>query len=266
MEPEVLLPATAPSGIFTGLGNKTREENARWWNTRAWLIQAMLWLALIDGIATIALIQTRHTEPGFTLNGFMSVYMGLMGWFVAFGVIILTQSDVIGEKQSGTAEWVLSSPLSRESFILSKLIVNLVWLVAILVVLQGVVFNLVLGALGTGTIAWSSLLAGLGLQALYLAFWLTLVLMLGTFFRNRNAVIGVPLILVFLQTLIPSIVGGAGSWVSLLLPQRIPDYAIDLVLGKPLPSLAPILIVTGAILAFVLLAILRFNREEFTGT
>jgi ABC-type Na+ efflux pump permease subunit len=43
-----------------------------------------------------------------------------MGWMAAFGVIILTQSDIVEEKLSGTAEWVLSSPLSRSAFILSK--------------------------------------------------------------------------------------------------------------------------------------------------
>jgi ABC-type transport system involved in multi-copper enzyme maturation permease subunit len=200
------------SGVFCGLGNKTREENGRWWHTRKWLIQSGAWLALIDGLSLIALFQLRQTEAGFTLDGFMTTYMGLMGWFVAFGIIILTQGDVVEEKQSGTAEWVLSSPLSRESFILSKLAVNLGWLLIVLVLVNGVVFNLVIEAVGVGFYPWVNVAQALGLQALALVFWLTLVIMLGTFFRTRNAVIGVPLIFLFTQTLIPTIVGPSGSW------------------------------------------------------
>ena len=36
----------------------------------------------------------------------------------------LTQGDLIREKQSGTAQWILSGPVSRESFLLSNLKVN----------------------------------------------------------------------------------------------------------------------------------------------
>lgn len=253
------------SGTFCGLKNKVMEENGRWWKTRKWLVQSAVWLVLIDGLSTIALFQLRQSEAGFTLSGFLGVYMGLMGWFVAFGIIILTQSDVVEEKQSGTAEWVLSSPLSRESFILSKLSVNLAWLLAILVLLQGVVFNVVLGFVGVGTVPWVNLAEGLGLQGLHLVFWATLVLVLGTFFRSRNAVIGIPLIFLFLQTIIPTILGSSASWVTLLLPQRLSEYSTNLILGNPLPSLVPLFVVPCASVAFVLLAILRFKREEFKG-
>jgi ABC-type transport system involved in multi-copper enzyme maturation permease subunit len=256
---------TEGSGVLCGFGNKAREENGRWWDTRKWLVQTIVWLALIDGMSLIALVQVRQTEVGFTLNGFMSIYMGLMGWFAAFGVIILTQGDVVEEKQSGTAEWVLSSPLSRESFILSKLSVNLVWLLAVLVLLQGAVFNLVIGFAGVGTVPWFNLAQGLGLQGLHLIFWLTLVLMLGTFFKSRNAVIGVPLILLFLQTLIPTIVGSSSTWVSLMLPKTLTEYSTSLLLGQSLPSIVPIASVAGASLVFVLIAVLRFKREEFKG-
>jgi ABC-2 family transporter protein len=161
-------------------------------------------------LSLIALFQLRQTEAGFTLDGFMTTYMGLMGWFVAFGIIILTQGDIVEEKQSGTAEWVPSSPLSRESFILSKLAVNLGWLLLVLVLVNGVVFNLVIEAVGVGFYPWIGVAQALGLQGLALVFWLALVIMLGTFFRTRNAVIGVPLIFLFTQTLIPTIVGPSG--------------------------------------------------------
>ena len=266
MEHESSMEKIEGSGTFCGFKNKAREENGRWWHTRKWLVQTVIWLLLINGISLVALVQLRQDPAAFSLSEIMTVFTGLMGWMVAFGIIILTQSDVVEEKQSGTAEWVLSSPLSRESFILSKLFVNVAWLLAILVLLQGVVFNLLIGVLGVGTIPWPSLAEGLGLQGLNLVFWLTLSLMLGTFFRNRNPVIGIPLIFLFLQRLIPMIVGSSNSWVSLALPERLPEYSTNAVLGQALPSLVPIVAVAVASLVFVLLAMLRFKREEFKGT
>jgi ABC-type transport system involved in multi-copper enzyme maturation permease subunit len=250
------------SGTFCGLGNKLREENGRWWDTRKWLVQCVIWLALIDGISSIALVQLRQSAS-FSTGEIVGVFAGLMGWMVAFGIIIMTQSDVVEEKQSGTAEWVLSSPLSRESFILSKLAVNFVWLMAILVVLQGVGFNLILGVLGAGSVSWGSLAQGLALQGLHLTFWLSLTLVLGTFFKSRNPVIGVPLIFLFLQQVIPMISGSSGSWLSLVLPDRLPEYSANLILGKAVPSLVPIFTVGVATAIFVLLGFLRFRREEF---
>jgi ABC-type transport system involved in multi-copper enzyme maturation permease subunit len=266
LEHESTLKKVGGSGTFCGFGNKAREENSRWWGTRRWLVQSAVWLLLMNGVGAIALVQLRQSEAGFTLSGFIGTFMGLMGWMVAFAVIILTQGDVVEEKQSGTAEWVLSSPLSRESFILSKLLVNLAWLLGILVLLQGVVFNFALGILNAGSVPWPNLAEGLALQGLHLVFWVTLLLMLGTFFRNRNPVIGVPLVFLFMQTMIPTIVGSSTSWVSLVLPQRLTEYSTYLVLGKPLPSLVPIVTMGLVSLVFVAVAILRFKREEFKGT
>jgi ABC-type transport system involved in multi-copper enzyme maturation permease subunit len=254
------------SGIFCGFWNKAREENGRWWDTLRWLRASAVWLVIINGISLIAVVQLKQDPASFSLGEIMGVFMGLMGWMVAFGIIITSQSDVIEEKVSGTAEWVLSSPLSRQSFILSKLFVNLAWLLAILVLLQGVVFNLALGPLGAGGVSWPNLAQGLALQGLHLAFWLTLTLMLGAFFKSRGPVIGVPLIFLFLQQLIPLIAGSSNSWILLLPPTRLPEYSASLVLGGSLPSVVPVITMVVASLAFVVLAVLRFDREEFKGS
>ena len=38
------------------------------------------------------------------------------GMFVAFGVMIIMQRVLVGEKRSGTAAWVLSKPVTRTGF------------------------------------------------------------------------------------------------------------------------------------------------------
>jgi ABC-2 type transport system permease protein len=265
MERESSMKTNKDSGLLCGFKNKVREENGRWWGTRKWLVQTAIWLVVINGISLIALMQLRNDPATFSLNSFVPVFMGLMGWMAAFGVIILTQSDIVEEKQSGTAEWVLSSPLSRESFILSKLFVNLAWLLAIIVLLQGVVFNLIITGLNVGTVPWLNLAQGLALQGLYLTFWLSLTIMLGSFFKSRSPVIGVPLIFLFLQRAVPMIFGSSSATVSVMLPERLPEYSTSLLLGNSLPSLVPIITVVTASIVFILLAILRFKREEFKG-
>jgi ABC-type transport system involved in multi-copper enzyme maturation permease subunit len=265
MERERTMKAIDGSGILCGFKNKLREENSRWWNTHKWLMQSAIWLILINGISLVALVQLRQNPATFSLSSVMEVYIGLIGWMLVFGVIILTQSDVVDEKQSGTAEWVLSMPLSRESFILSKLLTNIAWFFAIVVLLQGVVFNVALQVLNVGSISWLNLAQGFTLQALYLVFWLSLSIMLGVFFKSRSPVIGIPLIFLFLQRLIQMFAGSSSTWVSLMLPERIPEYSLNLMLGNAVPSIAPIATVTTASVIFVSLAILRFRREEFKG-
>ena len=265
LKDDTSLRAVSGGGVFCGLGNKLREENGRWWNTRRWLIQAGLWFIIINGISLMAYFQLKG-DPTFSWEEIVGIFTGLMGWMVAFGVIILTQSDVVEEKQTGTAEWVLSAPLSRPSFILSKMIVNLVWLLGIVVLLQGIIFSFAMNWLGAGAIVWPNLLLGLGLQGLALAFWLCLSIMLGTFCKSRSPVIGVPLVFLFLQSFIPRMFGSFSDTVSLVLPARLPEYSTNELMGTSIPSVVPVITVVVLCVAFVSLAILRFSREEFAGS
>ena len=59
--------------------------------------------------------------------------------FPAIAVIIIMKDTLVGEKQSGTAAWVLSKPVSRPAFILSKLAANSIGVLATIVILPGVV-------------------------------------------------------------------------------------------------------------------------------
>ena len=266
MEGNPKLRPVSTNRVLCGLRNKLREENGRWWHTRKWLVQTGFWLLLINGVSVVALLQLRQDAATFSLSEMVGVFTGLMGWMVAFGVIILTQSDVVEEKQTGTAEWVLSAPLSRASFILSKVFVSLGWLLVIVVALQCVVFSVVMSAFAVGAIPWSGLLLGIGLQGLALAFWLTLSIMLGTFFKSRSPVIGVPLVFLFLQRLVPTLFGSASASVSQVLPERLPEYSANALLGTDLPSATPIIALALLCVVFVALSILRFGREEFSGT
>ena len=259
----------AESGWLSGLPNMLRLEHSRWWNTRRWLVQSAVWLLLLNGIVAMTLYFSSGVivvDPGSPPDGSpgpVELFFVLMGAMTPIGVMILTQSSIVREKQSGTAEWVLSAPLSREAFVLSKLVANSLWILAILVALQGLAFELVLTAFGVGVVPVLNLLGGLALQGLHLLFWVTLSLMLGSFFGGRGPVVGIPLVLFSFQELIVALAAKYVPWIGLLFPQRLPELAALVAAGEPMYSAIPLLAMTAWMILFTLAAIWRFRREEF---
>jgi len=85
--------------------------------------------------------------------------------------------------------------------------------------------------------------------------------MLGTFFNARGAVIGIPIAHLFGLPLLWSV---APSLVRLL-PTSLPDLSLLLALEQPLAPdwYVPILVTLALSLGYVLVAIWRFDREEF---
>ncbi|HLE73133.1 MAG TPA: hypothetical protein VI688_02700, partial [Anaerolineales bacterium] len=104
-------------------------------------------------------------------------------------------------------------------------------------------------------------LMGLGLILLTLTFYLSLVIMLGTIFEQRGAVLGIA-VGVLMGGLIAS---QFTPLVSYFLPVKMPDIALALMQGQPLPTIAISQLITAGAwsILFTLVALLRFRREEF---
>jgi len=187
----------------------------------------------------------------------------LLGSFTPFGVIILTQSDVVGERQSGTAEWALSAPLSREAFLLSKLAANSAWVMVTMVLVQGVAFNLILAAFGLPTVPALNLASGLAVNCLHLIFWLTLTLMLGVSFHSRGPVLGIPLTFLLLQDLVTGIASAYVPWLIPLMPKSLLLQGMQAAMGVGVTSLVPFVSVALLSVVFTAATNWRFRREEF---
>jgi len=256
--------AVKDSGWLSGLENMLRQENGRWWNTRKWLVQSIVWVLLLNGLHALVLYLNNQNpaEFGSTFNS-VTMFFALMGGMTPFGLMILTQGAIVEEKKSGTAEWVLSSPLSRESFVLSKLIVNFLWIFGTLVLLQGVVYELVLMAFGMGIVPVISLTEGLVLHGFHLLYWLTLSLMLGSFFKGRGPVMGIPILLLAFQDLIAQLGALYIPGIELVLPKRIEEIATQITLEGTINSTIPIFAIGFQIILFTTIAIWRFKQEEF---
>ena len=101
-------------------------------------------------------------------------------------VVAKTQGTIIGEKQLGTAAWVLSKPASRRAFVLAKLVVHFRWLLTVTLILPAVIFYVLMTTVSKLPPPPLAFLAGVGILALGLLFYLSLSLLLGTVFESRR--------------------------------------------------------------------------------
>lgn len=182
-----LQPAGPSLGGFRNLVDK---ENREWTSGWSWLVHGVAWLLLVAGLPlVVGFIRAQGNNPAQDVNEIGALLYFVMGSVATvIAVVAKTQSAIIGEKQSGTAAWVLSKPTSRKAFVLAKLAVHLRWLLLLTLGVPGVVFYAIMPAISGLPIPILPFLGGLGILALGLLFYLTLSLLLGAVFGSRGPV------------------------------------------------------------------------------
>jgi len=255
-------------GWRQGFANLFHKENGEWWHTRRWWMQSLFWLLIVNGILAIGLWVVPVVEPAEVMDAVekLDVFMRLMVLFPMFAVVIITQGAIIGEKQSGTAAWILSAPVSRSGFILSKLIANAIGFLVTIIIFQGLAAYVQISLSEGSLLPLGLYLTNLGLLSLYLLFYLALTLMLGTFFNTREPVLGIAIGVAIGSMLgMGQLFAGFIPWLALVLPEALPGLISALVQGESIPAIwpVPIIVMSLYIVLFVALAIWRFNREEF---
>src|SRR5512145_2298482 len=116
-----------------GFSNLVKNESGRWWKTRRWLLQAVIWLVIVNGLMALIVASTPTMKSDDVLAGFLKLW----GLVLPIGVVILGQDAIIQEKQSGTAAWILSKPASHNAFILSKISANALGILVTIIMVQG---------------------------------------------------------------------------------------------------------------------------------
>jgi len=282
MASNAILNVVPDRGWLNGFSNMFRKENHAWWGTWQWVIQVAIWLTIVNGMLAMVVLaapkieamqanQEISAEEAATAalaldQTALMVFFVFSGMASAVGVIILAQDALIGEKQSGTAAWVFSKPVSRVAFLLSKLSADALGALVTMVIVQGAVAYAIIKAGTHNALPFTGYLSALGLVFLLLAFFLSLTYMLGTLFRKRGAVIGIPMVLVFgnnLAALLP--------WLGKIMPWNLvmnlgpdtPSMAVALAQGHPLPTVTPIIGTAVLTIIFIAVALWRFQREEF---
>ncbi|HET7377372.1 MAG TPA: ABC transporter permease subunit [Anaerolineae bacterium] len=258
-------------GWRTGFANLLRKEMRDWWGTRRWLTRSIMWLAMINGIVAIVLLASDEGASAIPLG--VKAVTGLAVFFafgsiaVSIGTTITGQGEILDEKRSGTAAWILSKPVARIAFILSKLISNAISILIIMILLQGAVAFILITSITGAKVSVSGFLAALGVLYLAVMFYFSLALMLGTISGKRGAAIGIPIVILFSYQFVLPLAPWMGQIMPWLLTTSLgsmdSSIALALTLGQPVTSITPIIATLAWCVLFIIIAMWRFNREEF---
>jgi len=257
-------------GWRRGLGNLLQGEYSAWFKSSRWWKHLILWLSIINVMMVIMLIASaKAAKDGNDGPPVLFMYGIFGGMFVAFGVMIIMQRVLVREKRSGTAAWVLSKPVTRTAFVVSRLVVNSIAILLTSVIVPGAIFYLTLGFFSDfGWLAPLGFIAALLMVSLHTLFWITLVLMMGTLFESSAGVIAVPMALYFIFWMGMGLIPGLIYISPLLLtfspaPAQMSSLSVSFMTGEPVFSWLPLISTVVYCVIFIAVAIWRFNRQEF---
>jgi ABC-2 type transport system permease protein len=261
-----------------GFGNMLRKELGQWWGTKTWWSQILLWLLIINVITTIIMVEAVRVSNDIEAQQIQEqltgeepqtpVEQGVQGFLqfgifaIAIGGIIAVQGAVVGERELGTAEWIMSKPASRSGFILAKGFAYAINLGFVTVLVPTVVFIIAARLILPTPLDLQLFLIGVGVMALSLFFYIALTLMLGAAFKSRGAVAGISIAVLMggmaLKGMVP-------QELLMVTPWPLGDIASGLALDTPLPDIWWVPIVATALWIPVMLifGLWRFSREEF---
>jgi ABC-2 type transport system permease protein len=269
-----LLPARG-SDWLAGFENMLAKELGEWFRTRRWLWQLLIWPIIINVFIAFLLLvlpilssfmpQLKQIEETWS-GGLPPEVGGVMMFFNlavmagTIGSIILAQDEIIQERQSGTAAWILSKPTARSAFILTKLLSNIIGVLVFIILWPGLI------ALGEIFLATHKLvpllpfLAGAGVVLLALIFYLSLVILLGVLFESRGSVMGIAFGVIFGGMVIRNF----RPQILYILPSSMDSVALMVVQGMPLPPIFVSQLISTAVLSivFILVALWRFQQTE----
>ena len=248
-------------GWRRGLGNLLRGEYSAWFRSSRWWKHILVWFVAINVMMAIMII--AYDPPLLIMYGFFG------GMFVSFGVMIIMQRVLVREKQSGTAAWVLSKPVTRTAFVVSRLVVNTIAILLTAVFVPGVIVYMTLGLFSE--IGWLSpfgFAAALVMISLTIFYWITLVLMMGTLSDSSSVVLAVPITLFLTYNYGPGLVPALVYISPLTLtfspsPDQVNSLAGSFMTGGPVFSWLPLISTVVSCVIFIGVAIWRFNRQEF---
>lgn len=263
----VLKPVTE-RGWRSGLANLFRKEAYTWLRTRYGLIHLVLWIFIINGLMAI-IISTigEDLEAGATVVATsIEPFVGITGLFTSIGIAIVAMSAIVGEKSSGTAAWILSAPVSRPAFLLSKLLVIGIGSVATMIVIPGLLvfleFSYIPAAVDSGVVSILPWIGAIGAMSLNVLFYLGFTLFLGTLFSSRGVVVGIPVGVFFagsfLGGTLPDVVSNLTPWA--LLDPLAMELADE---TKSVTSIVPVFATMAWVAIFTAASIWRFQHEEF---
>ncbi|UYP45239.1 hypothetical protein NEF87_001524 [Candidatus Lokiarchaeum ossiferum] len=252
---EVLTRVNDPEWL-RGFDNLVKSDIPSWFRTMKWWAQ-FLWVFFMTNVII------SFTFIGGEFDIAVMLFTVFQGLYPVFGILIAMQGTMIGEKNSGTAAWVLSKPVSRTGFILAKFVNNTLASTLFIIILPGIIGYLEITLMAGLEISFFGFILGNCLLWLHMMFFLTMSLLVGTIFNNRRAVLIVGITFFVIEMLLQGMVPADLMVSTLAFPSPNISLAEALITGQSVFSIWPILIAIVSCVVFVILAIWRFKQEEF---
>jgi ABC-2 type transport system permease protein len=251
-------------GPLSGFRNLVGKENGEWTAGPSLLAHGTIWMFIVALISVAVAFIRGEMEPGYgptdinRAGALMFFVLGSVASVIA--VVAKTQGSIIGEKQLGTAAWVLSKPASRRAFVLAKLAVHFRWLLTVTLLFPAVVFYVLMTAIATLPPPPLLFLGGFAILALGLLFYLALSLLLGTVFESRGPLAGC----VFGFMVAGFMIANYAPWLTAAFPWLFFQTGYYLVTQGQIPAYGLISIPATALwtVLFIFLALSRFEHAE----
>ena len=157
-----------------------------------------------------------------------------MGSLLILTAVIVAMGEIIEEKKSGTAAWIMSKPASRIGFVLSKWAASTISVVLLGVLIPGAISLGLAGVLTGQMPSLGNIELSLGLMAFYYAVFVSFTIFLGTFLPAQNAIAAAGI-----GSLMLLAIGGS------VVPQSIAEW-----LPTNLNTLSAAALSTGSIFSF----------------
>jgi len=249
-------------GWRRGLHNLMRAGHNSWWKTKTWWIHALIWTAVINFVLA-GILWGGETLADVEV---VSIYCLFAGLFPTVAIIIIMQGAIVGEKQSGTAAWVLSKPVSRVAYILSKLVPNALGM-GVTMALFPAIGAFIQFKLAHIDVALGNFVMGWLVLVLHLTFFLAFTVMLGAIFNSWGAVIGIALGLLFGQQYLISMAPFLAYVLPWPLVMPVNDdiagaIASTIMVGQTPDPFSPVIVVFVATAACIFIAMQKFEEQE----
>lgn len=250
------------SNLLVGLIPLLKLEISKWFGTKKFVTSTTIWILVFNGFIFYVLNnQESFAQSGMQFGNFdkAQLYTMPVGMFGVFGSIILMHSVISGEIENGIASWVLSKPVSRLSYLLSKYLANTIGIFLSMIPVQSFITYLLLTGPGSMDIPVTTFVLVVTLLFIHILFFISLTLLCNVFTNSRIAILAIPFSIFFVQQYAMNLFS---KW-SDLFPYKLIVNATVLLAGESVSYLPSLLFTLSIILLSILLSIFWLYRKEF---
>lgn len=245
---------------YAGMKNLVRRELFHERTRMYWTQQMVIWALITNGLVALFL-----SLPGDLIGEMMPMYSlsliifyNMLSFLIVLFIPILLQGTVIDEKVSGIASWILSKPVSKKAYLISKMITSILPIILVAVVINGAIGYGVFIAFGYSPNVLGFAM-NLGLTGVVVAYFASLTIMLGTITTSRGkvlaAAIGLGVGAQIMARFFPLIL--------FLVPYSLPLLGLGLITGDAVMGIDLMLMSACVqIVLFTIIALFVFERTE----